>query len=261
MNQTIKPGALESVVAIIPARGGSQGIPKKNIKPLAGYPLIAYSVVACKLSGMIQRTIVSTDSEEIALISQQFGAEVPFLRPPEISKDTSTDIEFVQHALDWFCTSEGHEPKYLAHIRPTTPLRDPTVVDEAIRKIMKYPESTGLRSVHETRESPYKLFGMDGDYLAGLFPEDPRKEYYNMPRQAFPPAYQPNGYVDVINVHTVRQLNSLHGHKILAFITPDVGELDRLEDFSFLEFMLSNASNILLEYLRRNFKTHKKPQL
>ena len=92
----------KSFIAIIPARGGSKGLPKKNIKKLYGYPLISYSIIASKLSKLINRTIVSTDSKEIAKIAQDYGAEVPYLRPKNISKDSSTDYEFIYHAINWF---------------------------------------------------------------------------------------------------------------------------------------------------------------
>lgn len=241
------------IIGLIPARSGSKGIPKKNIKPLAGYPLIAYSIIAAKLASKIERTIVSTDSPEFAEIALAYGAEVPFLRPKEISKDNSLDIEYVKHALGWFQTHEGVQPEYLVILPPPAPLRDPVLIDKAIEKIMRNKEATSLRSAYETRESPYKLFGIKDDFYAGLFPDDPRPEYYNLPRQAFPPVYHPNGYVDIIKSQTVTNLGSLHGPRILSFITPDVGELDRPEDFDFIEFVLSQQKNPVYEYLKNNF--------
>ena len=241
------------IIGLIPARGGSKGIPKKNIKLLAGYPLITYSIIASKLSSKIKRTIISTDSQEFAEIALSYGAEVPFLRPKEISKDNSLDIEYVNHALDWFQTHEGNQPEYLVILPPPTPLRDPVLIDRAIEKIIQNEEATSLRSAHETRESPYKLFQIKDDFYAGMFPDDPRPEYYNLPRQAFPPVYHPNGYVDIIKSQTVTNLGSLHGPRILSFITPDAGELDRSEDFDFIEFVLRQQKNPVYEYLKNNF--------
>ncbi len=241
------------IIGLIPARAGSKGIPKKNIKLLAGYPLIAYSIIASKLSSRIERTMVSTDSEEFAEIARSYGAEVPFLRPKEISTDKSLDIEYVKHALDWFQTNEGKQPEYIVMLPPPAPLRDPALIDKAIEKILHNKEATSLRSAYETRESPYKLFGIKDDFYAGLFPDDPRPEYYNLPRQTFPPVYHPNGYVDIIKSQTLANLGTLHGPKILSFITPDVGELDRPEDFEFIEFVLSKRTNPIYEYLKNNF--------
>ena len=241
------------IIGLIPARSGSRGVPAKNIKPLAGYPLIAYSIIASRLSSRIERTIVSTDSREFAGIALTFGAEVPFLRPAEISRDNSLDIEYVKHTLDWFQTHEGLQPEYLVILPPPTPLRDPALIDKAIEKIMQNKEATSLRSACETGESPYKLFGIENDYYVGLFPNDPRPEYYNLPRQTFPPVYHPNGYVDIVKSQTVTNLGTLHGPRILSFVTPDVGELDRPEDFDFIEFILSKNKNPVHEYLKNNF--------
>jgi CMP-N,N'-diacetyllegionaminic acid synthase len=243
----------QNIVAIIPARGGSKGVPGKNIKLLAGFPLIAYSIIACKLSRQIDRVIISTDSNEIANISKNYGAEIPFLRPPEISQDHSTDLEFVLHALDWFQNYENEEPDYLVHIRPTTPLREPALIDSAIEKILVDSSSTGLRSVHEIPESPYKMFGIRDGYLTGLYPDDPRPEYYNLPRQNFPPVYKPNGYVDIIKRQTIRNGASLHGSKMLAFITQTAVEVDSPEEFHYLEFEITKNKYQIYEYLRENF--------
>ena len=247
-----------NIIAIIPARGGSKGVPGKNIKTLAGYPLIAYSIIACKLSRQIARVIISTDSTEIANISKNYGAEIPFLRPPEISQDHSTDLEFVLHALNWFKSHENEEPDYLVHIRPTTPLREPTLIDSAIDKILADPTSSGLRSVHEIPESPYKMFGIKDGYLAGLYPDDPRPEYYNLPRQNFPPLYKPNGYVDIIKRQTVRNGASLHGSKMLAFITQTAVEVDSPEEFQYLEFEITKNKYQIYEYLGGNYPSEVK---
>jgi len=161
------------IYAIIPARGGSKGIPKKNIYNLGGYPLIAYSIAAAKMARKIDRIIVTTDSEEIADIAKKFGAEVPFLRPAEISGDTATDREFVIHTLDWLKKNEGEIPDYLIHLRPITPLRNPKKIDDAIETIMKRPKATSLRSGHKTDTVPQKCFGLENGFFVGLFP--PRK--------------------------------------------------------------------------------------
>ena len=246
-----------NIVAIIPARGGSKGIPKKNIKFLGGYPLIAYSIIASRITSEIQRTIVSTDSEEIAGISLTYGAEVPFLRPKEFAKDISRDIEFIQHFLRWMQDNEEFVPEYIVNLRPTTPLRDPNLISQAIKKVLCSREATSLRSAHETRESPYKFFKIENGFFAGLFSDDPRPEYYDLPRQEFPPVYHPNGYVDIIKSETVLNSNSLYGSKILPFITPVVGELDRPEDFEYVEFILHRERNKIYEFLKNNFPLEK----
>lgn len=241
------------IIAIIPARGGSKGVSGKNIKKLGGYPLIAYSIVACRLAKKIDRVIVSTDSTEIAGIAESFGAEVPFMRPAELAQDNSSDLEFIEHAINWFGDHERIIPEYLVQIRPTTPLREPELIDSAILKIIENPNATSLRSVHEIRESPYKLLGINNDFLEGLFPDDPRPEYYNLPRQNFPPVYQPNGYVDIIKSETVLKLKTLHGPKILSFLTPDVGEIDNIDDFNYIEYRFHKKHSKIYDFLKNNY--------
>ena len=242
-----------NVVAIIQARGGSKGVPRKNIRNLGGFPLIAYSVVACKLAKAIERTIVSTDDTEIAAIAKLFGAEVPFLRPAEFAGDTSTDKEVIEHALGWYEQNEGYAPEYWVQIRPTTPLREPSLLDDSITRIKSRPEATSLISVHEIKESPGKMFGMQDGYLHGLCPMDPRPEYFTLPRQAFPPAYFGNGYVDIIKTDTLKNYNSCYGPRMLAFIAPDTGEIDKEEDFKKLNYFLNKGKNTIYDYLSQNF--------
>jgi len=238
------------IYSVIPARGGSKGVAKKNIKLLVGYPLIAYSIAASKLSSKIERTIVSTDSQEIADIALSYGAEVPFLRPKEFARDDSTDIEFVKHMLDWLEQNEGNIPEYLIHLRPTTPLRDPAVIDNAIDKMIKSREATSVRSIHFMEESPYKLFKIKNKFLEGFFPDEPRPEYYNLPRQSFPDTYSTNGYVDVIKTATVINSDGLHGDKILSFITDKAGDIDSIEDFEYIAFQLQKKGNAIYDFLK-----------
>ena len=239
--------------AIIPARGGSKGVPKKSIAPLGGFPLIAYSIAAAKLSKKITRVIVSTDSEEMASVARTFGAEIPFMRPAEFARDNSPDIEFVEHAISWFRKNEASVPAFLVHLRPTTPLRRPEDIDKAIEILTRNPEATSLRSGYEMRESPYKLFGIKDGYFTGLFPQDARPEYWNLPRQAFPPVYQPDGYVDILKTDFIQKTHAMHGDKILAFVSPDTGEIDKQEDFAFAEYTLKNGRWEVYDYLKRDF--------
>jgi len=240
--------------AIIPARGGSKGVPKKNVKLLGGYPLIAYSIAAAKLSKKTARVVVSTESKEIAEIAEQFGAEVPFLRPAELAGDRSPDIDFVNHAIDWFRDHDTQQPEFFVHLRPTTPLRDPALVDAAIREIVANDRATALRSVQELAEPPWKMFMIEDGYLAGFFPGDPRPEYYNLPRQVFPKAYHPNGYVDILRTGWVKETKTLHGPRMIGFVTPCTIEVDTPADFDQLEYTLAREkTHPLLEYLTEHY--------
>ncbi|MFC1501488.1 cytidylyltransferase domain-containing protein [Elusimicrobiota bacterium] len=243
-----------NTVAIIPARGGSKGVPGKNIKSLAGYPLIAYSIAAAKLSKKIERIIVSTDSDDIAEISKKFGAEIPFKRPSEISQDSSTDLDFVLHALSWLKENEKQIPEYFVHLRPTTPLRDPKIIDKAIKEIESKPDSTSLRSAHKASESPFKWFRRDKDGFFNPLITSLKNDDINAPRQGYPEAYIPNGYVDVLKSAFILKGRVLHGEKIIGFVSPKCIEVDSADDFEFLEYEIRAKASVLLNYLKENFK-------
>ena len=235
---------MTSVVALIPARSGSKGVVHKNIKPLGGHPLIAWSIQACLKSKLIERVIVSTDSPEYAELAVRLGAEVPFLRPTEIAADRSTDYDFVLHALDWL-SAQGEEPDFLVHMRPTSPYRIPSLVDAAISAFQNEPKATALRSVHEMSESAYKTFEIASEgQLKRLGSDDTALDAANNARQQFPATYQANGYVDVLSSKFIRSEGLLHGDWVLPFITPFIVEVDTPDDFVHLEFLLDNNPEI-----------------
>ena len=242
------------IYSIIPARAGSKGIPRKNVVLLQGYPLLTYSIAASRLCSTINRTIVSTDSEEIAEIALRYGAEVPFLRPKEFATDNSPDLEFVLHTLNWFKENENKLPDYLVHLRPTTPLRDPNIIEKAVSEIIRHPEATSLRSGHPSSESPFKWFLCDeGGYFKSIL-SGYKNEFINNPRQSFPTIYIPDGYVDVLNASFILHSNNLHGDKMIGFTSPFCTEIDTLEDLEYLEFELLKKGSPLLTYLTQNFQ-------
>lgn len=236
---------MTKVVALIPARAGSKGVPNKNIRSLGGHALIEWSIAACKKSNLINRVIVSTDSVEYQSLCRGFGAEVPFLRPAEISGDRSTDYEFIVHALDWLAANGG-EPEYIVHIRPTTPFRAPELIDDAIKAFSSAGAvATALRSVHEMAESAYKTFEIaPGGQLKRLGSDSTALDAANNARQAFPKTYIPNGYVDVLSTVFIRESRLLHGDYVMPFVTPMVAEVDTEDDFDFLEYQLTRESTL-----------------
>jgi len=243
-----------SVVAIIPARGGSKGMPRKNISLLGGYHLIAYSIAVAAMSEYVERVFVSTDSEEIAEIARYYGAEVPFLRPAQHSQDNSTDRSFLLHAMHWFKDNNENLPEYWIHLRPTTPFRKTTIVDQAILQIMNNSDATSLRSGHTAPESPFKWFRRDDNgYFKGILNDESMAEYYNLPRQAFPVVYIPDGYVDILKASYVLNSESLHGERMLGFVSPVCHEIDRENDLELLEFQLQKKGSLLLDYLKCEF--------
>ena len=134
-------------------------------------------------------------------------------------------------------------------LRPTTPLREPKVIDKAIEEMINHLEATSLISIHEFAETPGKMFGMQDGFLHGLCPMDPRPEYFTLPRQAFAPSYFGNGYVDIIKTSTIIDHKSCFGSRMLGFETPDTGEIDIPEDFKRTEFYLNSGKNTIFDYL------------
>ena len=241
------------IVALIPARGGSKGVLRKNIKDLGGFPLIAYSIVVASLSKIIGRTIISTDDAEIAAIAKIFGGEIPFIRPAELATDISTDMDFVQHAMDWLQQNEGHIPEYFVHLRPTTPLREVALMDTAISKLISSDEYSSLRSAHPAPESPYKWFRLKGQssftsLISGLSNED-----INGDRKMFPEAFIPDGYVDVLKTETILQTGGLYGDRMMAYISPVCTEVDTQEEFAFLEYELKTKGSNLHDDLCKTY--------
>ena len=219
------------ILALIPARSGSKSIPDKNIVELAGHPMLAYSIAAARLSRFIERVIVTTDSPRIADIAREYGAEVPFLRHAEISTDSSLDVDFVSHALKFLDRTEGYTPDLVVHLRPTTPWRRPEDIDLAIQDMQADEQATALRSAHLFRHPAYKLFKLQGSHCKFFGAGDlDEVEYYNLPRQALPETYVPNGVVDILLPRVLKETGLLHGPKIRAFITEETADIDAFED-------------------------------
>jgi CMP-N-acetylneuraminic acid synthetase len=232
------------VVALIPARAGSKGVKNKNIRLLKGAPLISYSIKAALEASLFNRVIVTTDSPEIADFSQSIGAEAPFLRPQELAQDYSPDRVYIEHALDWFLQNDIQEPDMIAILRPTTPLRESHLLDAAVNLFKNsFDQADSLRSVHPLAEPPQKMLQMNDKWLTGFFPDDPREDYFNLPRQVFPKAYQPNGYIDIVKTRYLRsEKEKIFGSKILGFETPVSVEIDTENDFNYLEYLLTKVS-------------------
>lgn len=236
------------ILAIIPARSGSKGVSNKNIKSLNRHPLIAYSIKAALLTPSIGRVMVSTDSQRYASIAKEYGAEVPFLRPIEIAGDSSTDLEFVEHTLTWLSETEGRVPQLIVHLRPTTPLRDPKVIEKAISRIGELEQATALRSVHEMSNPAYKCFEVHDEYLACICSRSMDIEPTTLARQEFPKTYEPNGYVDILKTEFVKNKNQIHGNKVIAFETPRVTDIDMIEDFDYLSYQINNDTELFQQF-------------
>jgi N-acylneuraminate cytidylyltransferase len=206
------------VLAVVPARGGSQSIPRKNIKPFAGHPLLAYSIAAGLQSKLVTRVIISTDDDEIAQIARDYGAEVPFMRPSELAKDDTTDLPVFQHALDWLSGEEGYHPEIVVQLRPTSPVRPRDSVDRAVELLMADPQADSVRGVVPSGQNPYKMWVIPGDSSMVPLLDDGPAEAYNQPRQGLPATYWQTGHIDAIRASTLVKKKSMSGDVILPLM-------------------------------------------
>ncbi|RJP27542.1 MAG: acylneuraminate cytidylyltransferase family protein [Candidatus Omnitrophota bacterium] len=210
---------IPQVLALIPARGQSKSVPRKNIRPVLGKPLVAYSIECAKKCKRIQRVIVSTDDPEIAEIAKTYNAEVPFLRPAEISGDFSLDVEFHCHAIRWLQEHERYVPDAVVNLRPPHPIRNPATIDRAIALFLSRNDIDSLRSVRKSDLSPYKMWKMDeAGLLQPVASLDGVIEPYNQPRQILPMVYWQDGYVDITRPSVILEKNSTTGDRILPFL-------------------------------------------
>ena len=216
------------IIAIIPARGGSKGIPRKNIRPFAGHPLIAYSIAAAMQAERVTRVIVSTDDEEIAGVARHYGAETPFLRPAELAADRTMDLLVFQHALTWLAENEGYHPDAVVHLRPTTPVRPPDLVDHAVHILLAHHEADSVRGITPAHQNPFKMWLMVGEDrpIHPLTTVPGMDEPYNAPRQILPAAYSHTGLIDVVRPTTIMQLNSMSGRTIMPVLFDSVYDID-----------------------------------
>jgi CMP-N,N'-diacetyllegionaminic acid synthase len=234
------PARPPQVLALIPARGGSKGIPRKNVMVVAGKPLIAHSIALALASACITRTIVSTDDEEIAAVAVAHGADVPFRRPPELAGDLSSDLDVFRHALAWLRDREGYRCDLVVHLRPTAPARRVEVVDLAIRTLLAHPDADSLRSVSLPKQTPYKMWRIVGEHLEPLLSVPGLEEAHSRPRQELPDVYWQNGYVDIVRPDVVLERGRMAGARVLPFIIDEpVPDCDYPEDLPRLEAALA----------------------
>jgi YrbI family 3-deoxy-D-manno-octulosonate 8-phosphate phosphatase len=209
----------KEVLALIPARGNSKSIPKKNIREFSGYPLIAYSITAALRSNHITRVIVSTDNDEIAAVAHEYGAETPFSRPEEFARDDTTDFPVFVHALEWLNTNENYQPEIVVQLRPTSPVMPVGLIDDAIEVLLDHPEADSVRGVVPSDQNPYKMWLIDeGGPLKPILKVNGLEESYNAPRQKLPNTFWQTGHIDVIRTDTLLKKRSMSGSTIYPIL-------------------------------------------
>lgn len=233
--------ARTQVVAVIPARGGSKGIKKKNLVVINNKPLVAHTIEQALAVEAIDRVIVSTDDEEIRRVSLAYKAEVPFLRPKELAEDHVLDLPVFEHALR-FLEEEGCRPELIVHLRPTAPYRKPEWIREAIRLLRQNPEADSVRSVSEVQQHPYRMFRIDEKGFLAPVMKHEHPIPYLLRRQDLPLVYYYNCVIDVTRPRTIFLKKSMTGDKILPyFIDPDeVIDIDSPRDLEFAKFFMES---------------------
>lgn len=233
-------GKKKEFLALIPARGGSKSVPRKNLLSMLGRPLVAWSIHHALRSKFITRVIVSTDDQEIADVARAWGAEVPFLRPSSLAQDHSLDLEAFQHALNWLQAEEGYLPDLVVHLRPTGPARRIELIDRAIQVLLAHPEADSLRSVSLAEHTPYKMWLLNDDgSMRPAVTLNGVKEAHSVARQMLPKAYWQNGYVDVVKPATILDKESMVGDCPLPFIIgEEICDVDYFDDIPRVESAL-----------------------
>jgi len=218
------------ILSVIPARGGSKSLPKKNILPLNGKPLLCYSIDYSLQSKLVNKTIVSTDSEEIANIAQNCGAEVPFIRPTEFAQDNTRDYPVLRHVLDFF-DNKGITYDLYILLRPTSPLRPTGLIEQAISILKNNKDATSIRSVAKIKEHPYRAWKLKTDGSMTGFINNV-SEPYNIPRQELPDLYFQTGDIEVIRRETLLN-GSISGNNVYPLIINHdaMVDIDHIIDF------------------------------
>ena len=228
------------ILSIIPARGGSKGIPKKNIYPLCGKPLMVYTIEAAKGSKYISRTILSSDSHDIIDIAYKYGVEVPFIRPKELAEENTPTLPVIQHAVEWLKENEDYIPDYIILLQPTSPLRTSRHIDEALEKLI-YSDADSIVSVVKVphQYNPYSIMEMKDGFLKPFLEYDELKNI----RQLKPTFYARNGAaIYAFTYECLMKRNSIYGDKILAYemSREESIDIDDLLDLTICEMLLED---------------------
>lgn len=208
-----------TIVALIPARGGSKRVPRKNVRLLAGHPLIAYSIAAARESGLFSDVIVSTEDEETARVARHYGGSVPFMRPPAFAGDASPDIEWVTHALETLKMDQRTFDCF-SILRPSNPFRQASTIRRAWDQFTGQPGADSLRAVEKCRQHPGKMWVIEGQRMRPLLSGGPANPpWHSTPYDALPAVYVQNASLEIAWTRVVFEKQSISGEEIVPFFT------------------------------------------
>ena len=234
------------ILAIIPARGGSKGIPDKNMRKIAGKPLIEYTINAAKSSKLINKIIVSTDSKKIANFSKSKGIEVPFLRPNNLSKSNSSTIDVINHTINFLKIYENYIPDIITILQPTSPLRTVNILDKSIKLLKNSQLSSSILGVVKVKNHPFLCFELKNSFLKPF--KSNFKKYSQ--RQKFPIFYYPTGSIYTFWYKTLENYGNIYGSKIkpLLIDIEDSIDIDTPYDLFQAEMKIKNWDKFMTNY-------------
>lgn len=235
---TLSSADTPSIVALIPARSGSVRLTDKNVLPLAGHPVLAYTIAAARASGIFSAVILSTDSEKYAAIGRHYGAEIPFLRPAEFATETSPDFEWIKYTLHTLADA-GRSFDCFSILRPTSPLRRPETIQRAWSEFRAETGIDSLRAVEKVRQHPGKMWVIRGRRMIPLLPlSPPDRPWHSQQYQALPEVYTQNAALEIAWSRVVFDTHTIAGQVIMPFFT--VGN-EGLDINSFYDWERLNA--------------------
>ena len=235
---------MPSVVAFVPARAGSERVPGKNVRRLAGHPLLAYAIATARESGIAERIVCSTDSEEIADVARWYGADVPFLRPSEYATSTSPDIEWLTYTLAEL--SERYD--LFALVRATNPFRGPDVLRRGLEQLLAAPQADSIRAVELVKQHPGKMWVLEGDTMGPLLDQSHLESAWHAGQyQALPQVYVQNSALEIAWTRVVAETGTREGRVLAPYLTEGLEgfNVDDEEDWARAEALVASGAATL----------------
>ena len=233
----------KKIIALIPARSGSERVKDKNIKILGKLPLIAHTIKSAKKSKIFDRIIVSTDSLKYGLIAKKFGAEVPFLRPKNISKSNSPDYEWVNFTIQKLLQEESIPYTHFFILRPTSPFRNSKTITRAWNLFNKIKNAESLRAVEICKQHPYKMWTKNKNFINPLFSKKEfQQPFYNMQFKSLPKIYIQNASLEIAKISVLNNYKTITGKKIIPFYTKDYEgfDINLNYDFKYAQYLIKS---------------------
>jgi N-acylneuraminate cytidylyltransferase len=232
-----------TIVGLIPARAGSKRVTDKNIRPLAGHPVMAYTIAAALQSEVFSDVVVSTDSEDYAQIARHYGAKVPFLRPPELAGDVSPDIEWLAYTLKKLA-QDGRKYDCFSILRPTSPFRLPETIQRAWQAFLVEEGVDSLRAVEKCQQHPGKMWVVRGRRMMPLLPlSPPEQPWHSSQYQSLPEVFVQNASLEIAWTRVVLQARTIAGNVVMPFLTEghEGFDVNNPYDWNLAEYLVTKS--------------------